>query len=64
MSERDEARSTLKALIITALANSAQDVKENPVRAWDIMSNSILDQLSQPQASWALKELAKPTRKY
>ena len=60
--DRRVARSQVKAFIVAALSNSAADVKAQPHRAFDIISEAILDQLSQPQSAWALRELARSQR--
>ncbi len=64
MSEREEAKKALHTMIMTALNNSSEEVKANPTKAWQIIADAILDQISQPQAAWALKEISKDIKRY
>jgi hypothetical protein len=58
--EREEAKRHLKTMIITALSNSYAEATTKPANSWQIMADAILDQITQPQSGWALKELSKP----
>jgi hypothetical protein len=60
MSQREEAKKHIRTMILTALANSYQEAQEYPTETYRIITDAILDQLTQPQSGWALKELSKP----
>jgi len=60
MFEREEAKKHIRTMILTAFANSQQEVAANPTESWSIIADSILDQITQPQSGWALKELSRP----
>jgi hypothetical protein len=64
MSEREEAKKALRTMIMTALNNCSEEVKANPMKARQIMTDAILDQITQPQVAWALKEISKDVKKY
>lgn len=51
-------------MIMTALNNSSEEVKANPTKAWHIMADAILDQITQPHVGWALKEISKAVIRY
>jgi len=60
--KREDAKTTLRTMIITALNNCGDGASDPSSRL--VIADAILDQLTQPQGAWALKELSKPHRKY
>jgi hypothetical protein len=50
-------------MIVTALHNCSGETKIDPA-AYPIIVQAIIDQVTQPHVSWALKELATPLRMY
>jgi hypothetical protein len=60
MSEREDAKKHIRTLIMTALANSHEEAQADSTRTWQVITDAILDQITQPQSGWALKELSKP----
>ena len=59
--KRQDAIKTLHRMIITALENCASEAKIDPA-AYPIIVQAIIDQVTQPHVTWALKELATPLR--
>jgi hypothetical protein len=62
--EREEAKRHLRTMIITALSNSYAETTANSTNSWQIMADAILDQITQPQSAWALKEVSKNLPRY
>jgi hypothetical protein len=60
MNEREDAKKHIRTMILTAFANSEEEATANPTVARLIIADAIIDQLTQPQSGWALKELSKP----
>jgi hypothetical protein len=56
-----EAKTHIRTMIITALVNSNQEAQDYPTKAFQITADAILDQITQPQSGWALKELSRPS---
>jgi len=59
--KREDAKKAVRTVIATALHNCSEETKIDPA-AYPIIAQAILDQLTQPHITWALKELATPLR--
>jgi len=59
---REDAKKFLRAVIITTLNNCGDESSDPASRS--LIADAILDQLTQPQAGWALEALSKPVRPY
>jgi hypothetical protein len=60
-SKREEAKKALHTVIVTALHNCSGEVKIDPA-SYPIIATAIIDQITQPHVTWALKELGKSLR--
>jgi hypothetical protein len=59
--KREDAKNALRGVIVTALANCSGEAKIDPA-SYPIIAKAIIDQITQPHVTWALKELGKPLR--
>jgi hypothetical protein len=59
--KREDAKKALRTVIVTALVNCAGEAKIEPA-SYPIIAEAIIDQITQPHVTWALKELSKPLR--
>jgi hypothetical protein len=59
---REDAKTALRAVIITALNNCGDETSDPSSRL--VIADAILDQLTQPQLHWALEKLSKSLRPY
>jgi len=60
---REDAKKALHRVIVTALDNCSGEARFDPA-FYPIIAQAIIDQLPQPQVTWALKDLGKPLRSY
>jgi hypothetical protein len=60
-SKREDAKKALLRAIVTALGNCSGETKLDPA-SYPIIAEAIIDQITQPHVTWALKELGKPLR--
>ncbi len=60
-SKREDAKKALLRVIVTALGNCSRGAKLDPA-SYPIIAEAIIDQITQPHVTWALKELGKPLR--
>jgi len=60
-SKREDAKKALHTAIITALNNCSGEAKIDPA-SYPIIATAIIDQITQPRVSWALRELGKSLR--
>lgn len=61
--KREDAKKALRRVIVTALDNCSGEARIDPA-SYPIIAQAIIDQVTQPQVTWALKELGKPLRSY
>jgi hypothetical protein len=61
--QREDAKKMLHRLIVTALDNCSEEAKID-LASYPIIAQDIIDQVTQPHVTWALKELGKPLRSY
>jgi hypothetical protein len=57
--KREDAKLTLRKMIVTALTNCSRKAKIDPA-SYPIIADAIVDQVTQSHVHWVLKELAKP----
>jgi hypothetical protein len=59
--KREDAKKTLRRVIVTALNNCSGEANIDPA-SYPIIVEAIIDQVTQPHVTWVLKELGKPLR--
>ncbi len=57
-SKREDAKKALHRVIVTALGNCSREAKLDPA-SYPIIAEAIVDQITQPHVTWALKNWVK-----